>query len=261
LLISPCVQGVITVPIDYETIQNAIDNATPGEEILVESGTYNENLIIYTPVILHGIDIGGGIPTIQTNGGHEGISIRSDNVVLQYFNVINGVNGIRTENAENISIFCCFGSGNDNGISIVGSSNVTVRDCVLTGNSNGIYLVDGSTQNSIINNTASSNSRGIALAAVSNNTVTNNLVFENTADGIYLTDGSVYNSVINNSVSANNRGIALAAVSNNNISENNVTTNIADGIYAHANSQYNTISTIELRVTIVEFASTMPITT
>jgi len=50
-----CRPGVILVPIDYSTIQDAIDAASPGSTILVLPGRYEESLRIERPLRLVGL--------------------------------------------------------------------------------------------------------------------------------------------------------------------------------------------------------------
>jgi predicted secreted protein len=49
---------------EYASIQAAIDSASPGGEITVESGTYAENLITGKTVTLQGLDTGRGRPVL-----------------------------------------------------------------------------------------------------------------------------------------------------------------------------------------------------
>lgn len=50
---------------DYASIQAAVDSASPGDEITVESGTYAENLITGKTVMLQGLDTGRGRPVLE----------------------------------------------------------------------------------------------------------------------------------------------------------------------------------------------------
>ncbi len=59
-----CSQGC-----DYTTIQAALDAASPGDKIVVESGVYNESLLIGKNVFLHGLDTGKGNPVLAPQNG------------------------------------------------------------------------------------------------------------------------------------------------------------------------------------------------
>ncbi len=50
---------------EYGSIQAAIDSASPGDEITIESGTYAENLITGKTVMLQGLDTGRGRPVLE----------------------------------------------------------------------------------------------------------------------------------------------------------------------------------------------------
>ncbi|MCX6674557.1 MAG: protease inhibitor I42 family protein [Methanothrix sp.] len=59
-----CPQGC-----DYSAIQAALNNASPDDKIVVESGTYRESLIIGKNVNLHGLDTGEGKPVLAPDSG------------------------------------------------------------------------------------------------------------------------------------------------------------------------------------------------
>ena len=61
--------ATINVPGDYSTIQAAIDNANPGDTIMVSAGTYTEDLTIDKDVILQGAN--AGIPGDGTRGSES----------------------------------------------------------------------------------------------------------------------------------------------------------------------------------------------
>ncbi|MBL4659487.1 MAG: hypothetical protein JKY19_03955, partial [Alcanivoracaceae bacterium] len=52
VIITPAVQDTFLVPEEYGTIQAAIDAATPGAQVLVNSGTYHEDIVIDKPLVL-----------------------------------------------------------------------------------------------------------------------------------------------------------------------------------------------------------------
>ncbi len=59
-----CSQGC-----DYTTVQFAIDASSPRDSIVVESGIYNESLLISKSVFLHGLDTGRGRPVLAPQSG------------------------------------------------------------------------------------------------------------------------------------------------------------------------------------------------
>ena len=70
----------IRVPQDYETIQEAVDNAAEGDLVLVDEGTYNEAVTVETPdITIRGVDrnkvildgefeLENGIRVVDTDG-------------------------------------------------------------------------------------------------------------------------------------------------------------------------------------------------
>ena len=101
LLLSVGFAGIIEVPQDRSTIQDAIDSASPGDEILVDDGTYVENILIEKDIILRSINgadvttIDGGSPDADEYG--SSILIRPESgsshkpiVQIDGFKIING---------------------------------------------------------------------------------------------------------------------------------------------------------------------------
>jgi parallel beta-helix repeat protein len=92
---------------DYSAIQSALDNSSMGDVIKVESGTYYENIIVKTSVSLLGRDTGKGLPVIDANRQGSAITLYSDRVLLQGFNLTNsghcgcGNSGIKIESNNN----------------------------------------------------------------------------------------------------------------------------------------------------------------
>jgi parallel beta-helix repeat protein len=119
---------------DYTSIQSALDNASFGDIIKVESGTYYENIIVKERVSLIGKDTGRGLPVINANGHGSAITLFSDGVLLQGFNFTN-------------SGHC--GCGNS-GIEVE-SNNNTITDNIAYKNKYGIYIGHG-TGNRIFGN-------------------------------------------------------------------------------------------------------------
>ena len=59
----------------YTSIQAAINDSSPGDEIHVDSGTYYENVVVNKQLILQGIDTGAGIPVVDAMGNGSAITI------------------------------------------------------------------------------------------------------------------------------------------------------------------------------------------
>ena len=52
---------------DYDRIQEAVNDTSPGDTILVESGTYHHDLLVNRSCTLHGLNTGQGRPSLQGN--------------------------------------------------------------------------------------------------------------------------------------------------------------------------------------------------
>ena len=164
---------------DFIGIQDAINDASAGDTILVYSGVYYENVVVDKSVILKGI----GNPIVDAGGEGCAITLTADEITLVGFNATN--------------------SGrlwwSDVGIKVT-SNNNTITGNNVSSNGVGIYL-SSSSSNTITGNTARNNFGGIGLNESCNNNITGNNI-RNNRDGIYLSSSSnnkIYlNNIINN---------------------------------------------------------------
>ena len=239
------------VPDDYERIQWAINNATPGDTILILSGTYHEHIAVNKPLTLLGeksettIVDGDGEPqnivevtssnvviqglTVQnssTTGTYAGIKISGQACQVTGNIVANTKMGIFVTSQDSL-VTSNTAENNLHGISLYSSSNVTVEANNVTQNTVGISLALSS-NNAVRHNRATNSStggHGIILSSDSHdNTIAENHLVGN-YHGIWLSD-SADNSVVNNTI-ANNKllGIELATSSSNILYHNNFVNN------------------------------------
>ena len=86
--LSDCTQvdaaNTIYVPGDFPTIQEAIDNATSGDTIIVSNGRYKENLNIYKSLTVQGAHESTTLIDGMKNG--DTVWVHADDV---YFTVYN----------------------------------------------------------------------------------------------------------------------------------------------------------------------------
>ena len=87
------------VPSQYPTIEDAITAANPGDDILVDNGTYQENLLIEKDIIIRSVN-GAGFTTIDGSLGiglgstvvirPESLNSHKPVVEIDGFSIING---------------------------------------------------------------------------------------------------------------------------------------------------------------------------
>jgi parallel beta-helix repeat protein len=120
------------------------------------------------------------------------------------------------------------------------SSQNTIANNTLSSNGHGIVLRDSNSNIIKDNNFESNQWHSIYLFSSENNTITNDTVFSNDDNGIYLFD-SKNNFISDNNISSNdNNGIFLNSSDRNVITNNNIISNNNYGIYS-LNSNNNKI--------------------
>ncbi|MDD5188764.1 MAG: DUF3821 domain-containing protein, partial [Methanoregula sp.] len=154
----------------YTTIQAAINNATSSDIILIDSGTYFENVNISKPLTVRGNDTGTGLPIIDGRGNSGIVPFVSDCTIEQ----------IRIRNAT---------ASWAGGIapSMVLTANLTVRNTTITGSFSGIYLAD--VNNSVISDVTVTNcTYGLLFSFVHKTNIDNGTFLGTTesVDGITL---------------------------------------------------------------------------
>lgn len=144
---------------DHHMIQWAIDNATAGDRIIVDDGTYFENVIIDLPVMISATDNNAII-----DGGGSGtvVEIQVNGVELSGFEILNG--GILATNS---------------GIYLNNADLSNIHDNDISGCYNGIYLSSGCDNNTLENNTIHTNTVGANVLG-SWNTIYHNNFLTNT---------------------------------------------------------------------------------
>ena len=226
--------AVINVPADYLTISAAVAAASPGDEIVVAPGTYNERVTINKSLTLKGVNesscILDGTGLLGTGSGIT-ISTGVTNVTIRYFTVQNYAG---TDPNSSAGIYAPGGN-----------NNLTIEHVTIQNNFGGSgFYANGPVTDVTLNYVTASghdNSKGVARGIViwnglkSNITITNCTVFNNNCCGIELQDGSATGVTMSGNVIYDNGDNGIGVVgpqgpSANVISNNTLTNNGRFGI-------------------------------
>jgi hypothetical protein len=267
LLMNNAIGTIISIPGDYSTIQDGIDVSNDGDTVLVNTGTYLENISFKSKNIVVGslfLTSGDTIYIYQTVIDGNGIGSvvtfefgESSAARLIGFTITNGSafegSGIKCDwysdpRLENLLLI--FNSGSyGGGISCKNDSNPTLVNVTLKNNSandgGGIFCISSSPiiMNSIIHNNKSNGSGGGIYCHKSNPRIEGTVFTENNAldgGGIHLDDSNpnvVDVKITNNTASKSGGGMLCNWGSNPNlenvlISENTASDN-GGGLYCY----------------------------
>lgn len=247
-----CIQKAV-VPDDYATIQDAMDAVCQNGTIIVNEGTYNENVLVDKP----GLQI-KAVGDVTVNGCIYLFPV-ADKVGIYNFkinpvgngtsdNAYNGIYGYDIHKGQIVNNTITGVGTKGYGILLENSSNIIIKENSLSEFTWGIVFIsyDGvrsSNNNTILNNSVS----GITLASCvglegdcNNNLISNNLIFNNpiSANAGICIKGDESNLPDNNTVEFNTltnnyyTGIWLVNGFNNSVGEGNIcqNTNGDDGI-------------------------------
>jgi len=223
---------------DYETIQEAVDNAPEGTTVLVKAGNYDEIIDIKKAIYLIGenkettiinpiseknkhaiclgvpgaivknLSIKNGAPGLYATG----VRMSASKTEIHNCNIYETPVGIAIWTSDNVIDHCSFWGCKDEGIALIGSqyskcNNNTITNCTFYDNCDGIEL-QYSSNNTIDNCEFFRNTHtGIDAIASSNNdnTISNCEIHDNAVHGIYLS-GSSRNKITACSISRNTDG-------------------------------------------------------
>ncbi len=211
----------------FDRIQDAINNATAGDRIIVYDGIYIENIVIDKNLDLFGEDRDETI--IDADGSGTAVTITASNVDFSTFTIQNsGTNSTDT----GVKITSSSGSSNiienyitdcNLGIMVDSVDGNVIAHNLITDTSNATFFIS-SDQNTIEYNEIFENiNHGIFLNKTCNvNSISNNTIYSNGLHGIYLNDACNDNSISNNIIYSNeNTGIRIEDNSSNSLILNN----------------------------------------
>lgn len=216
--------SAIIVPLDYPTIQEAVNAADPGETIHVQSGTYPEHVVVNKPnLTLIGENKLNSI--IDGQGEGEVISVKANCVRIAGFTLVHGYTGIQMS---------------------PWSHGHEITDNIVTENEFGIRGHYDVHDVVIANNTISSNSFAGLEMCFYESKVTGNIISGNgrgeflelsagieIAEGVYdTTIQSNNNTVVENVIEGNFNGILPVRYSEENVFSHNTFKNNIHNVFS-----------------------------
>jgi hypothetical protein len=203
---------IIRVPGQYPTIQAGIDAAGSGDIVLVDAGTYPEEINLKAGVVVRGAGID---QSIIDGGGDPGDVVRAvgnaigPDTKLEGFTVRGAANsggmpgggGVFCNSGARPEIVRCRLTGNDAGVALWNGSAALVRNCVIDHNTyDGVSTGAGAT---VVNNTIHANRIGFYDYSGYGPTFMNNIVTGHSLYGVYGPSGGTPPSLTYNDVWGN----------------------------------------------------------
>jgi len=192
----------------YDYIRHAVNEADPGDHIIVGQGIYPENINFNgknltlsstdpnDPNVVAATVIDGGNQAVTFAGGED------ENCVLVGFTITDANNGIYCSDASPTIVNCCITGNTDAGIKLANSSYPTIINCGINANAgSGIEMSKQTKGRYIFYNyatitnciTAANYQHGIAGGIP---TITNCTIVANSPCGISSLEPTVTNSII-----------------------------------------------------------------
>jgi parallel beta-helix repeat protein len=239
VVLLPGVQAADITVNSGDSIQDAIDAASPGDTIFVNSGTYNEEILINKQLTL----TGSGWPMLDGTGlgfSTDVVTIAADGVYFEGFDVRNATgSGIMVESQNADIVGNRFSNDGVAGINLNGASGAPISGTTVSGNEvthnpwYGIRLRYAD-DNIISGNNASSNGAvwgdgyGIYLLYSNDNVISENTVTDNNYYGIDIAD-SRDNEISENTIRLCGLGFDGAGIYLDSADNTTVTRNTLNG--------------------------------
>ena len=129
-------EDILVVPDQYPTIQEAINASSDGDEIFVQSGTYNESLFIDAKLIRI-VGLGGASGTILDGSATPGEYVvrwqnaNGSTVGLDGFTIRGASGGIITDEANPTLSNLVVDVSGGYGVRLAGNSEIAISNCVI----------------------------------------------------------------------------------------------------------------------------------
>jgi nitrous oxidase accessory protein len=194
--------GTITVPDDYQKIQDAVNAANPGDTIVVKAGIYNEEIVdLDKPLYL----FGDNKQSVIIYHSSLGFAITANNVHVAGFTIKSN------EQAQG------------HAVDLADSRDCIIEDNLIENNLVGVSVYGASSDNTVSGNILRNNERSIELIDAAANTITDNNITGALVSGISL-DVSSGNVVSGNRISelVDGMGALMLWKSSNNVVSRNL---------------------------------------
>ncbi len=191
-----------------QSIQTAINAASPGQIVEVQNGTYHERVNVTKQLTLKGV----GEPVVDAGGKGSAITISANGSTLLGFTAVGsgkGWNdaGIRVLSRENIIKGNAALKNNNFGILLYHAGNDTVASNIAEENKNSGIMLEHSNGNQIWGNNIVMNRDGISIQTSRSNVVkTNNMTMNKI--GINISNYN-FSESISASSSGNGKGVSI----------------------------------------------------
>lgn len=229
----------------YETIQSAVNAVDPGYIIIVNDGTYTENIRVTKEVVIRSQNGYSTTTIIAADPTDNVLRIYADNVTIDGFTLygaVNNIAGIYASTYSNLTIVnnrCGYDALHNNFFGIYiryGTGHIISNNISSYNIRYGILLLEANSITVEDNICSYNDMTGIGLSVASNSTVSNNTCSSNNTYGLRL-DGGVDvglsdNTISGNIITDNGTGIWMRYNLNNTFFDNDITQN-ALGIRVH----------------------------
>ncbi len=240
LLMASAASGAMIVVDDdgagnFTTIQEAINASEAGDEIVVQSGTYPENLVVDRSVVLKGED--GTVVKGSILSSEPLVTITSDDVTLEGLTFSGGLNyssdfGSVVVLADGFKLLnSTISDSSGHGLCLRDSRDHLVSGNLIHDNRRGGVCLIGANFSQVAGNLIFSNGKwGIALDRCEYDVLIQNEVCENGEAGVQLV-GSFYTQALFNRIHLNEEdGMHLMGSMNTAILENGISDNVLNGV-------------------------------
>ncbi len=282
LLASVATAKVVYVPDNYPTIQQAINNASKGDTIVVRDGIYVENVVVNVESLTIKSENGSANCILQAAYKRKPVfDVNADHVNISGFTIKGADKGINL-NANRCSITNNNVSNNYYGIYLYSSNNSTLANNRMFNNTYNLEIWRGYYNNIDKTNTVNgkpvyylvnqediqipsdagyvglincqnisvrdlilaNNGQGVLLVHTKNSRIENVTVLGDWS-GIYFYSSS-NNVLVNNTIVSNTFGVWLDCSNNNTIANNTVTNNDYGMYFSYSNNNTLTNNNISL---------------